>query len=80
MTDTNLPHNEELFDDYDEWRAACRAVDPDCTFTKETGAGETYGDIGDWDCLRSGGVDHQADVIGAWVSAYGYGLLFHWAV
>lgn len=49
---------------FEEWKAAVLAAYPKAQFTEETGAGETYGDIGDWTAHL--GPDMQCDECGVY--------------
>tara|TARA_R110002124_G_scaffold181870_1_gene349283 strand:- start:87 stop:308 length:222 start_codon:yes stop_codon:yes gene_type:complete len=63
------------------WFKHCVKLEPRITFTQETGAGESYGDVGDITAHVSGGPygdarDMQSDVVGVWLMAekHGYAL------
>ncbi len=47
-----------------DWKAEITRLHPTARFTLETGAGETYGEEGDWTAHT--GPDMQADVVGVW--------------
>jgi hypothetical protein len=57
------------------WFKHCIKLEPRIAFTQETGAGESYGDVGDITAHISGG-DMQSDVVGVWLMAekHGYAL------
>ena len=51
---------------FEAWKDLVLTKHPQAQFTKETGAGETYGELGDW--TAHVGPDMQADVVGAYVT------------
>lgn len=61
------------YDNFNDWKAECdRNGYPT---SQNTGFSENYGDIGDWDALTVGGVDHQSDIIGIWNAVDQYGWI-----
>ena len=60
----------------EEWKAKLIEDCPAVKFTEETGAGETYGEVGD--VTAHIGPDMQADVVGTWSpNAHVWTLYYH---
>ena len=64
---------EKEYVSFDSWKTECG--DLGLITTKNTGNSENYGDTGDYDALRPGGFDHQADVVAVWNSSENFGWI-----
>lgn len=51
---------------FEDWKQTVLSHHPTAQFTEETGAGETYGEIGEW--VAHIGPDMQADVVGVFTT------------